>query len=154
MEALTCRSLVLGARLLRRPLHQWVRLTATKATAVNKTTTVLKQTFVGMRENVFTYPNGLSLLRIVLTPVLSFCILHHYLATSLCIFVVASATDLLDGYIARTFPAQRSVLGSVLDPLADKLLVTTLFLSLTSVDLIPGKTSGQPSLQPALSAVG
>lgn len=46
----------------------------------------------------------------------------------------------MDGYIARNFPNQRSMLGSFLDPFADKLLVATLFLTLTYVELIPGKS--------------
>jgi cardiolipin synthase len=44
----------------------------------------------------------------------------------------------LDGYIARRFPSQASSFGSYLDPLADKFLVSILFVSLTAVDLIPG----------------
>ena len=43
----------------------------------------------------------------------------------------------LDGYIARRFPGQASSLGSFLDPLADKVLVTALYLSLTYVGIIP-----------------
>ena len=43
----------------------------------------------------------------------------------------------LDGYIARTFPEQASSLGTVLDPLADKLLVCLLFLALTSTGHMP-----------------
>lgn len=49
----------------------------------------------------------------------------------------AGLSDLADGWIARTWTSQASKLGSVLDPVADKLLVGTLFLSLTWVDLIP-----------------
>lgn len=44
----------------------------------------------------------------------------------------------LDGYIARTWPNQKSALGSALDPLADKILVSILYVSLTYADLIPG----------------
>lgn len=43
----------------------------------------------------------------------------------------------LDGWIARQVPGQASKLGSFLDPLADKILVTTLYLSLTSASLMP-----------------
>jgi len=54
------------------------------------------------------------------------------------IFVaVASVTDLIDGWIARNFQGQQSKLGSFLDPMADKVLVGTMFLTLTYVDLIP-----------------
>jgi cardiolipin synthase len=43
----------------------------------------------------------------------------------------------LDGWIARRFPLQQSLLGSVLDPVADKLLVSVLFVTLTYSQLIP-----------------
>ena len=115
------------------------RCSTTRRSSLKRTKTVLKEKFVGIRENVLTYPNGLSLIRIGLTPVLAFCILNHYYISSLSIFTVAGITDVLDGYIARNFPNQKSVLGSVLDPLADKLLVATVFLSLSQVDLIPGQ---------------
>ncbi len=46
----------------------------------------------------------------------------------------------MDGWIARSYPGQRSALGSFLDPLADKLLVSVLFVSLTLVELIPGNS--------------
>lgn len=49
----------------------------------------------------------------------------------------AGLSDLADGWIARTWTSQASKLGSFLDPVADKLLVGTLFLSLTWVGLIP-----------------
>ncbi|KAF6017770.1 hypothetical protein EB796_023926 [Bugula neritina] len=53
------------------------------------------------------------------------------------LFLLTSLTDLLDGYIARNWKGQSSILGSVLDPLADKFLVTILCVSLTAVQLIP-----------------
>lgn len=49
-----------------------------------------------------------------------------------------SSLPQLDGYIARTWPNQKSALGSALDPLADKILVSILYVSLTYADLIPG----------------
>ncbi|XP_054655190.1 cardiolipin synthase (CMP-forming) isoform X3 [Dunckerocampus dactyliophorus] len=45
--------------------------------------------------------------------------------------------ELLDGYIARTWPTQKSALGSALDPLADKILISILYVSLTYAELIP-----------------
>lgn len=45
----------------------------------------------------------------------------------------------LDGYIARKYPTQKSMLGSILDPVADKFLISTLFVTLTYTSLIPGK---------------
>ena len=56
---------------------------------------------------------------------------------ALCFLGFAGFTDLIDGWIARTWSSQASKLGSFLDPVADKLLVGTMFLSLTWVGLIP-----------------
>lgn len=44
----------------------------------------------------------------------------------------------MDGYIARNWPNQKSALGSALDPLADKILISVLYVSLTYAQLIPG----------------
>ena len=54
---------------------------------------------------------------------------------ALCIFAYAGSTDLLDSFIGRSFKIQTSVLGSIIDLLTDKLLVCTLFVTLTYVDL-------------------
>lgn len=45
----------------------------------------------------------------------------------------------IDGWIARSFPSQSSKLGSFLDPMADKVLVATLFLTLTYMEQVPSK---------------
>lgn len=55
-----------------------------------------------------------------------------------CIHLLFSHVAQFDGYIARNYPNQRSELGTFLDPMADKLLVATLFATLTYVHLIPG----------------
>ena len=47
----------------------------------------------------------------------------------------------LDGFIARNWASQKSALGSALDPLADKILISILYVSLTYADLIPGKNA-------------
>jgi cardiolipin synthase len=47
----------------------------------------------------------------------------------------------LDGFIARNWANQKSALGSALDPLADKVLISILYISLTYADLIPGKNT-------------
>lgn len=72
---------------------------------------------------IYTIPNVLTGLRIVSIPFINYFVLtgQHEIACGL--FVLASVTDGLDGYIARNFPNQLSHLGSILDPLADKLLI-------------------------------
>uniref|UniRef100_A0A0E9WXE3 Cardiolipin synthase (CMP-forming) n=1 Tax=Anguilla anguilla TaxID=7936 RepID=A0A0E9WXE3_ANGAN len=75
--------------------------------------------------------------RIALAPVLGYLIVEQYFHVSLGLFALAGATDLLDGYIARNWANQKSVLGSALDPLADKILISVLYISLTYAHLIP-----------------
>lgn len=96
-----------------------------------------KKTIVDIKENVLTIPNGLCVIRIFSTPVLAYLIFSECYSASLGLFVFAGFTDLIDGYIARNFPNQQSMIGSFLDPAADKLLIATLFISLTMNGLIP-----------------
>jgi len=78
----------------------------------------------------FTIPNGITLVRLALTPffVLATVSGDHLLALG--IFVAAGISDALDGLLARVL-AMRSLLGTYLDPIADKLLLVTAFVALT-----------------------
>ncbi|XP_061546036.1 cardiolipin synthase (CMP-forming) [Phycodurus eques] len=93
--------------------------------------------FKELYENPWTVPNLLCVCRIVLAPFLGHLIIQQHFHLSLALFTLAGATDLLDGYIARTWPTQKSALGSALDPLADKILISILYVSLTYADIIP-----------------
>jgi cardiolipin synthase (CMP-forming) len=81
-------------------------------------------------------PNLLTLIRICLAPFLVSAILDDRFALSFGLFVAAGLTDALDGTLARWLK-QRTVLGQYLDPVADKLLLSTLFVVLTHKRLIP-----------------
>jgi cardiolipin synthase (CMP-forming) len=81
-------------------------------------------------------PNFLTLLRICLAPFLVAAILEGHYELSFVLFVGAGLTDLLDGALARVLK-QRSMLGHYLDPVADKLLLSTLFLVLLHKGLMP-----------------
>ncbi|MGD0790015.1 MAG: CDP-alcohol phosphatidyltransferase family protein [Terracidiphilus sp.] len=83
-----------------------------------------------------TAPNLLSLLRICLAPFLVATVLEAHYGWSFGLFVAAGLTDALDGTLARVLK-QRSQLGQYLDPVADKLMLSTLFLVLTHLGLIP-----------------
>lgn len=83
----------------------------------------------------------LSMTRIGLAPVLGYLIIEEDFNIALGVFALAGLTDLLDGFIARNWASQKSALGSALDPLADKILISILYISLTYADLIPGKSA-------------
>jgi cardiolipin synthase len=86
---------------------------------------------------IWTIPNMLTLSRMtILSPSLAFCINQQYYTPALSLLAVAAFTDWLDGYLARTLD-QNTVFGSILDPAADKILMTSLILSLGSVELVP-----------------
>ncbi|KAM5246464.1 cardiolipin synthase (CMP-forming) [Ctenodactylus gundi] len=88
-------------------------------------------------ENPWTIPNMLSMTRIGLAPVLGYLIIEEDFNVALGVFALAGLTDLLDGFIARNWANQKSALGSALDPLADKILISILYVSLTYAELIP-----------------
>ncbi|KAK7103760.1 hypothetical protein V1264_018596 [Littorina saxatilis] len=94
------------------------------------------------KENIKTIPNLLTTLRMASAPLLGYLVMCESFGLALGLFAIAGVTDMLDGYIARNFPNQISALGSALDPLADKLLVTILTISMTSVGLIPVPLTG------------
>ncbi len=81
-------------------------------------------------------PNLLTLGRICLAPFLVAAILEKRFAIGFILFLIAGLTDALDGALARILK-QRTVFGHYLDPVADKLLLSTLFLVLMYEGLIP-----------------
>ncbi len=80
-------------------------------------------------------PNQLTLLRLTIVPFLVLAILDAHYHRAFILIVVAGISDGLDGTLARLF-RQRTELGSYLDPVADKLLLSTLFLVLMHVGLV------------------
>ena len=81
-------------------------------------------------------PNLLTLLRLFIIPFLVIEILDGRYKTAFALFILAGISDGLDGIIARWL-SQHTTLGQYLDPIADKLLLSTLFIVLTHVCLIP-----------------
>jgi cardiolipin synthase (CMP-forming) len=76
-----------------------------------------------------TLPNFLTLLRIAIVPFFVLAVFAHEFKLAVWIFVISGFTDVLDGWIARTFDMQ-SRIGALLDPLADKVLLTAAYISL------------------------
>lgn len=88
---------------------------------------------------IWNLPNSLTLLRIFLVPLLVVVLLTKFNGreyTALVIFLVAAATDLLDGYFARRYK-KVTRLGTLLDPIADKLLISSALISMVELDLAP-----------------
>jgi cardiolipin synthase (CMP-forming) len=81
-------------------------------------------------------PNLLSLLRMGLIPFFVIAVTQSDMAKALGVFVLAGVTDALDGFIAR-FWKQQTLLGTYLDPAADKLLLTSAYVVLTLDSLTP-----------------
>jgi cardiolipin synthase len=83
-----------------------------------------------------TAPNLLTILRICLAPFLVAAILERRFQVGLVLFIIAGLTDAFDGLLARWLK-QKTTLGQYLDPVADKLLLSTLFVVLSHLGLIP-----------------
>jgi len=81
-------------------------------------------------------PNLLTIIRILLTPLFVIVLLKDLYGPALLIFTIAGISDGLDGFIARYFN-QRTTLGAYLDPIADKLLLVSAFVSLAILKIVP-----------------
>lgn len=79
---------------------------------------------------LLTYANQLTILRMIFIPCFVLLIIYGHLKSAMLLFILAGFTDGLDGLLARKLQ-QRTVLGSFLDPMADKLLLTSAFITLT-----------------------
>ena len=77
-----------------------------------------------------TAANQLTILRMLIIPVFVILLVYGYRGWALVSFIVAGLTDLFDGLIAR-MAGQKTTLGAWLDPMADKLLLVTMFVVLT-----------------------
>ena len=75
-------------------------------------------------------------MRMALIPVFASLLFYGYSGWSLIVFLIAGLSDGIDGFIARRFD-QESELGTVIDPIADKLLMTTAFIILTLPNVFP-----------------
>lgn len=90
----------------------------------------------GTTDRVFTVPNALSLLRLLLVPVFAFLIVSRLDGLALLVLMVSGVTDYLDGFLARRW-GQVSRVGELLDPAADRLYILSTLLGLAWRDLIP-----------------
>ena len=88
------------------------------------------------RENIWTVPNVLTMLRMALVPVYWYFMLNDQIYIALGVFAVASLTDLADGYIARKYNLITDF-GKLMDPLADKIMSISVMLSMAVKGIIP-----------------
>ena len=93
-------------------------------------------------ENIYNVPNFLTLTRLIAAPVVGYLILHDQHVWAAGLFAYAGITDLVDGWIARKWKLQ-TVVGSVVDPMADKLLMTILTVTLAIKGALPSKLSAR-----------
>lgn len=98
----------------------------------NLTPKILQQ----KKENIYTLPNFLTTTRILTAPLIPYFLVTSQPQLAFAVFAYSSLTDLIDGYLARRFNLH-TVLGSILDPFADKLLMTTSTISLWYVSVFP-----------------
>lgn len=89
-----------------------------------------------MSSRIVTVPNLLTIFRMVLIPVFVSLLFYQRFVIALGVFVVAGVTDGLDGLLARRFN-QKSQLGTILDPIADKLMLVTAFVVLSMRSVFP-----------------
>eukprot|EP01147_Barroeca_monosierra_P002218 gene2218-5229_t len=100
-------------------------------------TTTLVSDALPRTEKIMTVPNMLSLYRIVITPVFVAALIGGHPKSACALFATAAISDWLDGAIARAFPSQRSVLGTVVDPFADKFTILSTAATLGYIGTIP-----------------
>jgi cardiolipin synthase len=81
-------------------------------------------------------PNLITIGRLILTPIAIDMIVTQNYRWAFWVFVAAGVSDAVDGWLARTFDL-RSELGAVLDPVADKALIVSMFVTLAAVGLLP-----------------
>ncbi|CAI4037764.1 hypothetical protein SMKI_04G0970 [Saccharomyces mikatae IFO 1815] len=97
-----------------------------------------------VKNNLLNIPNILTLSRIACTPFIGLFIITSNLTPALSLFAFSSITDFMDGYIARKY-GLKTVAGTILDPLADKLLMITTTLALSvpaGPQVIPASIAG------------
>ncbi|KAG4304098.1 hypothetical protein PORY_002462 [Pneumocystis oryctolagi] len=87
-------------------------------------------------ENIYTIPNFLTLSRLVLSPVAGYLVLNEQHLYATILFIYASLSDMLDGWVSRKWNA-KSIAGTILDPMADKFFVIILTLCLSIQQQIP-----------------
>lgn len=88
-----------------------------------------------MKDRIWTVPNQITLLRLGFLPFFLILVFYEEYRSALLVLVVVALSDAIDGYLARTLH-QKSALGAYLDPIADKLLLSSSFIVLSMLKKI------------------
>ncbi|KAG0268745.1 hypothetical protein DFQ27_005825 [Actinomortierella ambigua] len=107
----------------------------------NSAKDTLKKNAAILHENIYTLPNLLTMTRLISAPVIGYWVMHGQYKEACMLFGVACVTDALDGWIARRFQMQ-SIVGTIIDPMADKTLMTILTVTLAMQHLISVPVAG------------
>ena len=91
---------------------------------------------VDVEAGLFTLPNLITFARLCAVPAAVWLILQHRLDIAFLVFVGAGISDAVDGWIARAWNA-RSALGALLDPVADKALLVSVYVTLAAINVLP-----------------
>lgn len=97
-------------------------------------------------ENIYTLPNILTVSRLIAAPVVGYLVVKEQHVWAVALFAYAGITDLVDGWIARRWKLQ-TVVGSVIDPGADKLLMIVLVGCLAFKGALPRECHNQVTCQ-------
>ena len=92
---------------------------------------------------VMNLANKITISRIILTPIFITAIVYSRMDIALILFTLAVISDGLDGFIARTLN-QKTALGTILDPIADKILLVSAFICLSLINNVPANLKLPP----------
>ena len=91
----------------------------------------------GFVPGLISLADAVTLARLAAVPLVVWLVLRHHLAITFWLFVAAGISDAVDGWLARRNGGAGSALGRVIDPVADKALLVTMFLTLAAIDVLP-----------------
>ncbi|GAB7342622.1 hypothetical protein MBLNU457_g0790t3 [Dothideomycetes sp. NU457] len=119
------------------PITERIAATREKTKEITaKVKSTLPSLKVTTHEQIYNLPNFLTATRLVAAPIVGYLVMHGELKWATILFAYAGITDLVDGWIARRWKLQ-TVVGSVIDPMADKGLMIILTVTLAAKGLLP-----------------